>query len=108
MPVTFAVVAGAIVTMVDSKPKTTTRLRRLVNIEADPRVTILVDHYREEWSDLWWIRFDCIASIRGEGTEWESAQRALVGRYDQYREDPPEGPAIISRPESFAWWRGSR
>ena len=108
VPITFAVVDQAIVTMIDNKPKTTTRLQRLVNIEADPQVTILVDHYSNDWSKLWWVRFDCAASISSEGPEWQSAQRALVNRYGQYRESPPLGPAIIAIPESFVWWRGNQ
>ncbi|MBI3692389.1 MAG: pyridoxamine 5'-phosphate oxidase family protein, partial [Mycolicibacterium aromaticivorans] len=50
VPIVFAVAESTIYTAVDGKPKTTQRLRRLANIEANPRVSILVDHYEDDWS----------------------------------------------------------
>ena len=54
VPVTFAVDGDMIYTAVDHKPKTTTRLRRLANIAANPQVTLLADHYADDWDQLWW------------------------------------------------------
>ena len=68
VPVTFACVAGAddwLVFAVDHKPKTTTRLRRLANIESNPSVTFLVDEYDDDWSRLWWVRADAQARLLG-------------------------------------------
>lgn len=48
---------------VDAKPKRSRLLRRLANIERDPRVTLLVDRYSEDWSDLWWVRADGNATV---------------------------------------------
>jgi PPOX class probable F420-dependent enzyme len=48
---------------VDAKPKSTRRLKRLANIEADPRVSLIVDHYEEDWDRLWWIRADGVATV---------------------------------------------
>ena len=57
VPITFAVVDDdSIVTAVDHKPKRTTRLQRLENIRKNPSVTVLVDHYDDDWSTLWWVR----------------------------------------------------
>ncbi|MHA3701458.1 hypothetical protein ACXR2U_04680 [Jatrophihabitans sp. YIM 134969] len=39
------------------KPKSSTRLRREDNLEADPRGSLLVEHWEtEDWSRLWWVR----------------------------------------------------
>jgi hypothetical protein len=39
------------------KPKTSSRLQRERNLEADPRGTLLVEHWdRHDWSQLWWVR----------------------------------------------------
>lgn len=39
------------------KPKTSSRLRREDNLEADPRGSLLVEHWEtEDWSRLWWVR----------------------------------------------------
>src|SRR5690242_12554050 len=67
VPVVFAVhIDGEharIYTAVDAKRKSTQRLRRLANIEDNPRVSMLVDHYDEDWSHLWWVRADGTAEI---------------------------------------------
>src|ERR1044071_6131752 len=63
VPVVFAVSGDTIYTAVDAKRKTTQRLRRLANIEADPRVTLLVDHYADDWTQLWWARADGEATV---------------------------------------------
>src|SRR4051812_30954340 len=41
---------------VDGKPKSTLELRRLANIHAHPHASLLVDHYADDWSALWWVR----------------------------------------------------
>jgi PPOX class probable F420-dependent enzyme len=56
VPVTFAVLGERIVFVVDDKPKSTTRLRRLDNIAARPTVCLLVDIYDDDWTRLWWAR----------------------------------------------------
>src|ERR1700722_1842677 len=63
VPVTFAADAGTIYTAVDRKPKSTTRLRRLANIAENPRVTLLADHYADDWTQLWWARADGHATV---------------------------------------------
>jgi PPOX class probable F420-dependent enzyme len=104
VPVTFAVRDEVIVTAVDAKPKRTRALKRLANIEANPRVSLLVDEYAEDWSALWWVRADGIASVLDTGAVYESAIRALVARYDQYRSEPPAGPAIVVSVERWSGW----
>ena len=49
VPITFALDGDRIVFAVDRKPKSTTRLRRIENIESDPRVSVLVDAYDDRW-----------------------------------------------------------
>ncbi|GLX92402.1 TIGR03668 family PPOX class F420-dependent oxidoreductase [Herbidospora sp. NBRC 101105] len=90
VPVTFALEGDVIVTAVDHKPKTTRRLRRLENIAADPRVSVLADHYEENWERLWWVRADGTARVVDE---WPVD--ALTAKYPQYREIPPAGPFIV-------------
>ena len=90
--------------MVDHKPKTTTRLQRLANIEQNSQVSLLADHYEEDWDALWWVRVDGQAELHEEGHIWETARRALAGKYEQYRERPPEGAAIIMTMNRVVWW----
>jgi PPOX class probable F420-dependent enzyme len=106
VPVTFAFDGDAtIVTAVDQKPKRTTRLQRLDNIRAHPQVTVLVDHYEDEWSKLWWVR------LRGTATVQEDPDDAvlapLVAKYPQYREILPLGPAIVIAVDHIRGWSAS-
>lgn len=106
VPITFALDGDTVVTAVDHKPKSTTALQRLRNIEANPTVSVLVDHYADDWSQLWWVRADGDARIVHEGSDHEQAVRALVAKYDQYREHAPAGPAIVIAVTGWASWQG--
>lgn len=104
--VTFAVVAGNVVTAIDHKPKRTERLQRLVNIEANRWVSLLVDNYDEDWGRLWWVRLDGPASIHEHGELWATAIDALVTKYPQYQERRPLGPVIAISQDRVTWWHG--
>ena len=95
-----------IVHAVDHKPKTTTALKRLANIRANPRVAVLVDHYDDaEWERLWWVRADGEAHIFEPGDDlWAEPVRLLAERYPQYREHPPEGPVIAVEVRRWSGW----
>ena len=81
MPVCFAVDGDRIVSVVDHKPKATTSLRRLDNVRAHPAVSLLVDHYDDDWTRLWWVRVDGTATVRDDGPEHESAVDLLAAKY---------------------------
>jgi PPOX class probable F420-dependent enzyme len=102
--ITFAVAGSLVVTAIDDKPKTTQRLQRLANIEANPAVSFLVDHYDDDWEELWWVRVDGLASIHLDGETREMAIEALRVEYRQYRERPPRGPVIVITPERVSSW----
>ena len=56
VPCCFALDGDALYTAVDDvKVKTTRALRRLDNIAHHRSATVLVDHYDEDWSTLWWM-----------------------------------------------------
>jgi PPOX class probable F420-dependent enzyme len=104
VPITFAVVDGTIVTAVDHKPKRTRALRRLENVERDPRVTVLVDHWSADWTELWWVRIAGRAEVVTSGDRFDRAVDALVARYPQYQEHRPDGPAIVIAPSTVRSW----
>lgn len=103
VPVTFDLTGDVIVVAVDHKPKRTTRLRRLANIEANPQVTFLVDHYSADWSHLWWVRADARAEVIHDGDRYGEAVARLTARYPQYRHQPPTGAVIVA---TVTTWRG--
>ncbi|MDO8107008.1 TIGR03668 family PPOX class F420-dependent oxidoreductase [Isoptericola sp. b441] len=107
VPVTFAVTEDEVVTAVDHKPKRTGdphRMRRLRNIAANPRVSLLADHYDEEWDELWWVRADATASVVDDGPVHERAVALLAARYPQYREVRPTGPVILATVSRWTGW----
>jgi PPOX class probable F420-dependent enzyme len=104
VPVCFAVVGDRIVSAVDDKPKTTPLLQRLANIRANPEVSVLVDHYSEDWSAVWWARADGRAHVVDTGIEREEALTALREKYDQYRAVPISGAAIVIVVTRWAGW----
>lgn len=108
VPIAFALDGDLLHSAVDYKPKRTQRLRRLANIAANPAVSVLADHYDEDWTRLWWVRADGVARVvePDEGGEYERAIAALVARYEQYRERPPDGPAIAVEVQRWSGWRG--
>jgi PPOX class probable F420-dependent enzyme len=100
VPVCFALAGGRVVTAVDAKPKATTELARLDNVRATGRASLLVDHYAEDWSALWWVRVDGVADV----VESADAIAALAAKYEQYRAMRPAGPVIAIEPERWRSW----
>jgi PPOX class probable F420-dependent enzyme len=94
VPIVFALEGATLYSAVDRKPKRSPRLRRIENARARPDVTILVDHYDEDWDCLWWIRLRGRARVLDQGEERERALTLLTQKYPQYRSEPPEGPVL--------------
>ena len=94
VPIVFAVEGDTLYSAVDRKPKRSTKLRRIENARARPDVTVLVDHYDEDWGRLWWIRLRGRARVLDEGEEREHALTLLQEKYPQYRVEPPDGPVL--------------
>ena len=93
VPVVFALVGETVWTAVDAKPKTTTALRRLDNVRAHPAVSLLVDHYADDWATLWWVRADGVATVL-DVDEGRAGLDALTAKYPQYQDNPPPGPVL--------------
>jgi PPOX class probable F420-dependent enzyme len=104
VPVVYAISHDRIVTAIDWKPKSGRKEQRLINIESNPAVTLLVDHYTEEWGDLWWVRVDGTATIHHRDGVWSEAVEALVAKYDQYKRLAPDGAVIAIAPTRVRSW----
>jgi PPOX class probable F420-dependent enzyme len=100
VPICYAVVDSEVVFAIDEKPKSDRQLARVSDIERDPRATLLVDRWSEDWTELAWVRLDCAARIEPPGTALEDLQ----ARYPQYREAPPPGDTIVLSPHDVVWW----
>jgi PPOX class probable F420-dependent enzyme len=104
VPVCFALEGDVLYSAVDEKPKRSKRLQRLENIRSRPAVAVLVDHYDEDWTQLWWVRLDGAARVLDRGSEREHALALLIEKYEQYRVQSPTGPVIAVRVERWRGW----
>ncbi len=106
VPVTFAILDGRFVTAIDHKPKTTRALARLDNVRASGVATVLVDHWHDDWSQLWWVRMrgraEEITDMASEGAR--EVLDALTAKYAQYREHRPVGPLLVITPTDVRAW----
>jgi PPOX class probable F420-dependent enzyme len=102
VPVVFVVDGAQIVIPIDNvKPKSTTRLRRLVNIAADPKVAVLVEHYDDDWTQLWWVRAHGHAAEAEPTADWAEA---LAAKYPQYQAPHSVASVIVVTVERLTGW----
>jgi len=108
VPVCFALVDGWVVSAVDHKPKRTGQLRRLDDMRAVGQATVLIDHYEDDWSRLWWVRVRGRAEVvAGAAPARRTALDALGAKYEQYREHPPSGAVWRVALDEVRWWRAT-
>lgn len=111
-PVVFQLVRDAVYIAIDEKPKTTLRLRRLRNLEENPRFALLIDRYDDDWQQLWWLL------VRGTGdvlwpSQWDLEEAAAViaalrAKYPQYAAMAlAERPLLRLTPERITRWSAS-
>jgi PPOX class probable F420-dependent enzyme len=107
VPIVFAVDGDTLYSAVDHKPKRSRTLRRIENARARPDVTVLVDHYEEDWRRLWWIRVRGRARVLDDGEERERALSLLAEKYEQYRSQRPDGPVLAVDITEVRDWRAA-
>jgi PPOX class probable F420-dependent enzyme len=108
VPIVFALDGDTIYFAVDAKPKKTTRLARLKNIAVNPAVSVLVDHYDDDWTRLWWVRADGTAHILTGGADAQQALELLATRYHQYTTEQPGGPVVAIHIDRVTGWTGAQ
>ncbi len=104
VPITFAFEGDTVYFAVDAKPKRTAELQRLKNIAANPAVSVLVDHYEDDWKKLWWVRLDGAARIVRDAGRARHAIDLLVSKYVQYAAGRPGGPVVAIAIERISGW----
>lgn len=105
VPITFALVDALVCSAVDTvKPKASARLARLADVARDPRVGVVVDHYADDWTALWWVRIDGTATVHHDGDLRARALAALVAKYPPYAAAPPDGAVLVVTPQRWTGW----
>lgn len=110
VPIVFAWDAAQLFTPIDRKPKSVSDwrdLRRVRNIEANGRVSVIVDEYGEDWTTLVWVRLDGTAEILTDGPERDRGTRLLEAKYSQYEKLPlGDAPIVRITVENVSEWHG--
>jgi PPOX class probable F420-dependent enzyme len=106
VPVTFAVDGDTIVSAVDGKPKRDSWLRRHENIRSNPAVSLLVQHWDEDWSRLWWVRAGGTARVTADPSTVEHAVALLRRKYEQYQTVGAGAPLIVVTAHAWRGWSG--
>ena len=102
VPVLFVVIGNEIVLPIDHKPKTGRQLARVRNIQHDARVTVLIDHWDEDWTRLAWVMVRAHAVIDPDAPP--EVVQSLNARYQQYAPDESPDALIRMRPTRLTWW----
>ncbi|MEK7863748.1 MAG: TIGR03668 family PPOX class F420-dependent oxidoreductase [Chloroflexota bacterium] len=112
VPIVFAIQGDVLYFPLDRKPKREDdwhMLRRVRNIETNGRVSIVIDHYEEDWAKLAWVLLEGVATILETDAERDAAANALAQKYPQY-----QGGALDGRPvvrvviERAVTWRAGQ
>jgi len=105
VPCCFALASSdTVFSAVDAKPKTTLALQRLANVRANPRASLLVDEYSDDWSAIWWVRIEGPARIVVDASERELALDLLAQKYEQYRRNRPAGDVLAIHAALWRSW----
>jgi PPOX class probable F420-dependent enzyme len=112
VPVCYVFDGRACFSAIDAKPKRIPSggLRRMRNIAANPRVSLVVDRYEEDWTRLSWVIVQGRADVLTDGPERAAAVDLLRDKYAQYRAlglDRETATVIRILPERTMSWRWS-
>ena len=111
VPIVFVLDGDVLYFPLDRKPKREDdwhMLRRVRNIETNGRVSIVVDHYDEDWTKLAWVLLEGVATILETGEERDAAAGTLAAKYGQYLGGGLDGrPVVRVVIERAVQWSGS-
>jgi PPOX class probable F420-dependent enzyme len=108
VPICFAFDGSTIFSPIDEKPKRRPpfSLRRVSNIMENPRVSMIVDEYSEDWRRLRYVLIDGIAAVLTKGKTFDAAISLLRDKYQQYSTMRIEArPMIEISPLRIVVWK---
>jgi hypothetical protein len=86
------------------KPKSSSRLRREDNLDADPRAALLVEHWdADDWTRLWWVRADLEHVPDPPTSVTEDLAGRLASTVPQYA-DRPFHRVLVCRIRAVTGW----
>ena len=99
IPICFVWDGSVFYSAIDHKPKRVvpTQLARIKNIKETPDVALLVDHYDEDWTRLWYVLVRGEAELVSSPVERKRAIQRLRAKYPQYNERMLDDDAPVLR-----------
>jgi PPOX class probable F420-dependent enzyme len=87
LPICYAFDGRVLYSAVDAKPKRRAAddLARIRNIRENPKVSLVIDEYGEDWSRLRWVILQGLADVVTTGGDFAAAADLLLSKYPQYR-----------------------
>ncbi len=108
VPICYVFDGGALYSALDEKPKSVapTQLKRVQNIQVNPRVALVIDDYVEDWSRLAYIQVRGWADLLSRGTEEHARAIGLLrAKYPQYRAMAiDQQPVLRITPKTVISW----
>ena len=108
VPICFACDGNVVYSAIDRKPKRVApnRLARLKNIKKTPQVALLVDHYNEDWTRLWYVLVRGEAELVSAPAERKRAIQCLRAKYPQYSPEmlDDDAPLLRITPRRITAW----
>jgi PPOX class probable F420-dependent enzyme len=108
VPICYAWDGEALVSAIDAKPKRAGDLKRVRNIRENPKVSVVIDQYDEDWRQLRWVIIQGLAEIITAGRDFAAGVDLLLSKYPQYRDlelSRESGTMIKVRPGKVLQWR---
>ena len=102
VPCCFVLAGEVVYSAVDEKPKASPDLARLRDMAVHPDVTFVVDHYEEDWDEVWWARVRGRARMAA-GDEEASAVVLLREKYPQYQSHQLARVVAVDVTEMKGW-----
>jgi PPOX class probable F420-dependent enzyme len=102
VPIVFVVDRDVIYSVVDAKPKRSPALKRLANVRENPAVSLLADHYDEDWTKLWWVRADGRGRVLDPAEP--EAREAIEKLRDRYPQQRAAGPVLAVDVQHWSGW----
>ena len=112
VPICFVLESDSLYSIVDAKPKRApTRMKRLRNVDENPRAAVIIDVYDEDWSRLEYVMLRGAAARVHDVEEFDRIVTLLREKYEPYRSmrfEPDENPLLRLDVEKVVYWRMSR
>ncbi|MGE5822453.1 MAG: pyridoxamine 5'-phosphate oxidase family protein [Nitrososphaerota archaeon] len=114
-PVVFILHNNNIYVPLDQKPKTVSisELKRVKNIQENPKVCFLVHHYDEDWTKLWFVMITGYATlVNGTSktlrTKLKTIHNKFLSKYSQYNKISVGSFYITIRIDKSTYWKYSQ